>query len=65
LLQAIRGQSEPPVSCSVAVASILVNPLQFDQKSDYDLYPRALEEDVAFCAARGLDYVFVPSVAEI
>jgi pantoate--beta-alanine ligase len=49
----------------VAVTSILVNPLQFDQKSDYDLYPRALEEDVAFCAARGLDYVFVPSVAEI
>jgi pantoate--beta-alanine ligase len=46
--------------CSVVVASIFVNPIQFDQKSDYDLYPRVLEDDVKFCTARGVDYIFAP-----
>lgn len=51
--------------CSIVVASIFVNPIQFDQKSDYDLYPRLLEDDVGFCAARGVDYVFAPSDHEM
>jgi len=51
--------------CSVVVASIFVNPIQFDQKSDYDLYPRVFENDIAFCAARGVDYIFAPSGSEM
>ena len=51
--------------CTVVVASIFVNPIQFNQKSDYDLYPRVLEEDVAFCSARGVDYIFAPSDEEM
>jgi pantoate--beta-alanine ligase len=51
--------------CSVVVASIFVNPIQFDQKSDYDLYPRVLEEDIAFCSARGVDYIFAPTDDEM
>ena len=51
--------------CSVVVASIFVNPIQFDQKSDYDVYPRVLENDIAFCAARGVDYIFAPSDNEM
>ena len=46
--------------CSVVVASIFVNPLQFNVSSDYNLYPRVLEDDVAFCEARGVDYIFAP-----
>lgn len=46
--------------CSVVVASVFVNPLQFEQTSDYDLYPRVLQNDIAFCAARGVDYIFAP-----
>jgi pantoate--beta-alanine ligase len=46
--------------CSVVVASIFVNRLQFNQASDYDLYPRVLENDIAFCTARGVDYIFAP-----
>lgn len=46
--------------CSVVVASIFVNPLQFNQSSDYDLYPRLVDEDVAFCTARNVDYIFAP-----
>jgi pantoate--beta-alanine ligase len=51
--------------CSLVVASIFVNPIQFDQKRDYELYPRVLEEDVAFCATRGVDYLFAPSNQEM
>jgi len=51
--------------CSIVAASIFVNPIQFNQKSDYDFYPRVLEEDVAFCAARGVDYIFAPSDDEM
>jgi pantoate--beta-alanine ligase len=56
---------EARLRCSVVVASIFVNPIQFDQKSDYDLYPRVLENDIAFCAARRVDYIFAPSDNEM
>jgi pantoate--beta-alanine ligase len=46
--------------CSVVVASIFVNPIQFNQRIDYDLYPRVFDEDVAFCETRGVDYIFAP-----
>jgi pantoate--beta-alanine ligase len=46
--------------CSVVVASIFVNPLQFNQSSDYALYPRVWDDDLAFCTARGVDYIFAP-----
>jgi pantoate--beta-alanine ligase len=51
--------------CSVVIASIFVNPIQFDQKSDYDIYPRTLDGDVEFCRARGVDYVFAPAEREM
>jgi pantoate--beta-alanine ligase len=51
--------------CSVVIATIFVNPIQFNQESDYDLYPRTLEADVAFCASRRIDYVFAPLEREM
>jgi len=51
--------------CSLVVASIFVNPIQFNQKSDYDRYPRPLAEDVEFCRKRGVDYVFAPPDEEM
>jgi pantoate--beta-alanine ligase len=51
--------------CSVVVASIFVNPLQFNESSDYKLYPRTLEEDVPFCTARAVDYIFAPLEGEM
>src|SRR5579871_4703328 len=42
-----------------------VNPIQFDQKSDYDLYPRTLDSDIAFCDAHRVDYIFAPSDNEM
>ena len=46
--------------CSVVIASIFVNPIQADQKSDYGGYPRVFEDDVLLCTARGVDYIFAP-----
>ncbi len=51
--------------CSSVVASIFVNPIQFNQQKDYELYPQPLEDDIAFCAARGVDYIFAPSAGEM
>ncbi|MDR3194825.1 MAG: pantoate--beta-alanine ligase [Tannerella sp.] len=49
----------------VCVASIFVNPTQFDNKRDLETYPRTLERDCALLTAAGCDYVFVPSEAEM
>ena len=51
--------------CSVVVASIFVNPIQFDKKCEYDLYPRVLKDDIAFCTALGVDYIFAPPSDEM
>jgi len=59
LIEAARRES-----AAVAV-SIFVNPSQFNQSEDYLRYPRPLEADLAFCAARGVDIVFAPSVEEM
>jgi pantoate--beta-alanine ligase len=47
------------------VVTIFVNPIQFNEASDYTAYPRALDDDVAFCEARGAHVVFAPSVQEM
>jgi pantoate--beta-alanine ligase len=47
------------------VASVFVNPIQFDQRGDYAGYPRMLAADLEFCQARSVDVVFAPAVEEI
>jgi pantoate--beta-alanine ligase len=51
--------------CGTVVASIFVNPTQFDEKSDYALYPRVLESDGAMCTRLGVDLVFAPDEREM
>ena len=50
-------------SCDVVVASIFVNPMQFQQAADLDRYPRPLEADLALCEQSGVDLVWAPDVA--
>src|SRR5438105_12493258 len=45
--------------------SIFVNPLQFEPGSDYERYPRPQEADEEFCRREGVDFLFVPSPAEM
>jgi pantoate--beta-alanine ligase len=49
----------------VVVASIFVNPAQFDATADLAAYPRTLEADLEACRARGVDRVFLPSEREL
>ena len=49
----------------VVLASVFVNPTQFDEKQDFDKYPRTLEADLALMGDTGVDVVFAPSVAEM
>ncbi len=43
------------------VVSVFVNPTQFNEKSDFDRYPRTLEADAALCRQEGADCVFAPT----
>lgn len=48
-----------------AVVSIFVNPTQFNDKADFDRYPRTLEADLGLCEAAGASIVYVPKVNDI
>lgn len=47
------------------VASIFVNPIQFNSNQDYDSYPRTLGEDCNKLAREKVDLVFAPNTEEI
>ncbi len=47
------------------VASVFVNPVQFDRADDFSRYPRDLERDGALLAGAGADVLFAPNVDEI
>lgn len=47
------------------VVTIFVNPTQFGDPRDLELYPRTLDQDLEVCRASGADIVFVPTVAEM
>jgi pantoate--beta-alanine ligase len=49
----------------VCVASIFVNPTQFNDKRDLETYPRTPEKDCRLLEQAGCDYVFMPSVEEM
>lgn len=47
------------------VCSIFVNPTQFNDHADFDLYPRTIERDKALLDSVNCDVLFLPSVSEI
>ena len=49
----------------VVVASIFVNPIQFNNSSDLQTYPRTPEKDLEVCEGAGVDYVFSPASEEM
>jgi pantoate--beta-alanine ligase len=49
----------------VVVASIYVNPTQFNNLSDLEKYPRTLEKDIGLFTAAGCDVLFYPDNSEM
>jgi len=47
------------------LVSIFVNPLQFNETSDFEAYPRDEAADVRVCGAAGADLLLIPPVEEI
>lgn len=47
------------------VVSIFVNPTQFNEEQDFNLYPRKLETDLEIMSSLPIDLVFAPGVSEI
>jgi pantoate--beta-alanine ligase len=59
LLRAARAESE------TVVASVFVNPAQFDEDADLRAYPRDETRDLEIAERQGVDVVFSPSVEEM
>jgi pantoate--beta-alanine ligase len=51
--------------CGIVVASIFVNPAQFEAAEDLERYPRDEEADSRLAETWGVDSLFVPSAAEM
>ena len=51
--------------CKKTIVSIFVNPTQFSNKKDYKTYPRNLTKDLKVLKRLKVDYVYLPTVAQI
>jgi pantoate--beta-alanine ligase len=47
------------------IVSIFINPLQFENKSDLESYPKSLDQDLHLAEESGAGAVFTPSVLDI
>ena len=52
-------------TCSRTVASIFVNPTQFNDPKDLEKYPRMPEQDAGLLSDAGCHVLFMPSVEEV
>lgn len=51
--------------CDTVVVSVFVNPTQFNDPADLDVYPRDLARDAALAAEAGCDILFAPDAGEM
>lgn len=51
--------------CDVTVASVYINPTQFNNASDLQYYPRTLDDDLAMARQLGVDVVITPAYADL
>jgi len=51
--------------CDLVLATVFVNPTQFNESQDFEKYPRTLEADRQILAGAAVDAVLFPTVAEI
>lgn len=51
--------------CDVVVVSLFVNPAQFNERTDLELYPRQEQHDADLARKAGADLLFAPSADEV
>jgi len=61
-LELVRAAGQ---ECNEVIATIFVNPTQFNNAEDFRLYPRVPEADAALLAPAGCTALFAPSVEEM
>lgn len=49
----------------LVVCSIFVNPKQFNDANDYNLYPKTPEKDILLLTKAGCDVLFMPEIEEV
>jgi pantoate--beta-alanine ligase len=49
----------------LTVVSIFVNPLQFNNKKDFNIYPKTISADLKICKRNKVDYVYLPQKKDI
>ena len=59
LVQRSRSEND------ATLVSIFVNPTQFDDRVDYEKYPRSLDDDMRLLRGAGADYVLLPTQADL
>ena len=59
MMDAARAEND------VVVATVFVNPLQFNDPEDLERYPRTLEADLELLGGAGVDLVFAPGETEV
>ena len=56
---------EARANCGTVVASIFINPTQFNVKNDYLNYPKNLSQDIEIMEDNGVDLIFNPDLEEM
>lgn len=59
LLEKARAENES------TLLSLFINPTQFNNKNDFEHYPKTLEQDLALAEKAGVDYVLHPQVQDL
>lgn len=49
----------------LTIASVFVNPTQFNNATDLEKYPKTFENDLKICGENGVDILFFPQYADI
>lgn len=49
----------------VTIASIFINPTQFDKEEDLEKYPKTIESDIKSLEKTGCDYLFLPTAEDV
>ena len=52
-------------NCKMTIVSIFVNPTQFNNKNDYNNYPKDLTRDIKILRKLKVDLVYLPTISQI